>query len=143
MANGGYVTGYPDGTFLGNNYVTRAEFVTILVRFFSVADVDCSFTDVAPTHWAYKYIATATSFGWLNGYSDGTFRPNQPITRAEAVTVINRMLNRGVNSGSDLGSFYLKNFSDNRDPDAWYYYEIIEACNTHEATGKRPNENWK
>ncbi len=141
MANGGYVNGYPDGSFRGGNYITRAEFVTLLVRFFRLEDVECNFKDVSPDHWAYKYIATATYFGWLTGYEDGTFRPDQPITRAEAVTVVNRMLERGVDGSTDLGVF--KNFSDNTNPNSWYYYEIIEAANTHKSSGKRPNETWE
>lgn len=140
MANGGYVEGYPDGTFGGDKMITRAEFVTILVRFFGLTDADCIFSDVSTSHWAYKYIATATAYGWLLGYEDGTFRPDQAITRAEAVTVINRMLNRGVDETSNIGN--AKNFPDTMDPKKWYYYEIIEAANDHEYTGHRPNEQW-
>ncbi len=140
MANGGYVEGYPDGTFGGDKMITRAEFVTILVRFFGLTDADCIFSDVSTSHWAYRYIATATAYGWLLGYEDGTFRPDQAITRAEAVTVINRMLNRGVNETSNIGD--AKTFPDTMDPKKWYYYEIIEAANYHEYTGHRPNEQW-
>ncbi|MBO4677531.1 MAG: S-layer homology domain-containing protein, partial [Oscillospiraceae bacterium] len=140
MANGGYVEGYPDGTFGGDKMITRAEFVTILVRFFGLTNADCIFSDVSTSHWAYKYIATATAYGWLLGYEDGTFRPDQAITRAEAVTVINRMLNRGVDETSNIGE--VKNFPDTMDPKKWYYYEIIEAANYHEYTGHRPNEQW-
>ena len=140
MANGGYVVGYPDGTFGGDKMITRAEFVTILVRFFGLTDADCIFSDVSRSHWAYKYIATATAYGWLTGYEDGTFRPDQAITRAEAVTVINRMLNRGVDATSNLSNF--KTFPDTMDSRKWYYYEIIEAANHHEYTGHRPNEQW-
>ena len=140
MANGGYVEGYPDGTFGGDKMITRAEFVTILVRFFGLTDADCTFSDVSTSHWAYKYISTATAYGWLLGYEDGTFRPDQAITRAEAVTVINRILNRGVNETSNIGD--AKTFPDTMDPKKWYYYEIIEAANYHEYTGHRPNEQW-
>ena len=140
MANGGYVEGYPDGTFGGDKMITRAEFVTILVRFFGLANADCIFTDVSRSHWAYKYIATATAYGWLLGYEDGTFRPDQAITRAEAVTVINRMLNRGVDETSNISG--AKTFPDTMDPKKWYYYEVIEAANDHEYTGHRPNEQW-
>ena len=140
MANGGYVVGYPDGTFRGDSPITRAELVTMLVRFFGLVDVDCSYNDVLTSHWAYKYIATATAYGWLTGYEDNTFRPDQPVTRAEAVTIINRMLNRGVDGTSALGSF--KTFIDNQDSSKWYYYEIIEGANNHECTGHRPNEQW-
>ena len=139
MEKGNYVLGYPDGTFGGDRSITRAEFSAILVRFFGTNDASASFTDVDSSHWAYRYIATAASYGWLEGYPDGTFRPDQPITRAEVMTLINRILNRGVNEESQLGDF--TNFPDNVQG-AWYYYEIIEAVNDHEYTGTRPNENW-
>ena len=142
MVNGGYIVGYPDGTFRGDSPITRAEFITILVRFFGLANVDCVFSDIPETHWAYKYIATATSYGWINGYEDDTFRPDRSLSRAEAVTVINRMLNRGVDATSNL-SGNVRIFPDTANPAMWYYYEIIEAANSHEYTGHRPNENWK
>ena len=139
MANGKYITGYPDGTFGGNKNITRAEFVAMLVRFIRVQNEDCSFTDVSRDYWAYGCIATATKAGWIAGYTDGTFRPEQPITRAEAMTIINRVLNRGVNEKSELMNF--RAWPDN-EPSAWYYYEVIEASNEHEYTGSRPSENW-
>lgn len=139
MENGKYITGYPDGTFGGNKNITRAEFVAILVRFIGVQNEDCSFTDVSRDYWAYGCIATATKAGWIAGYTDGTFKPEQPITRAEAMTIINRVLNRGVNEKSELMNFRV--WPDN-EPSAWYYYEVIEASNEHEYTGSRPSENW-
>lgn len=139
MANGKYITGYPDGTFGGNKNITRAEFVAMLVRFIGVQNEDCSFIDVSRDYWAYGCIATATKAGWIAGYTDGTFKPEQPITRAEAMTIINRVLNRGVNEKSELMNFRV--WPDN-DPSAWYYYEVIEASNEHEYTGSRPSENW-
>ena len=140
MAKGEYVNGYPDGTFGGEKDITRAEFVTLLVRFFDPATASISFKDVSSGHWAYQSIVTAYAYGWINGYEDGTFRPDQPITRAEAVAIINRILGRGIDADSTLGDF--KNFSDNTDTNKWYYYEIIEAANSHEYTGERPSENW-
>lgn len=139
MANGKYITGYPDGTFGGNKNITRAEFVAMLVRFIGVQNEDRSFIDVSRDYWAYGCIATATKAGWIAGYTDGTFKPEQPITRAEAMTIINRVLNRGVNEKSELMNFRV--WPDN-DPSAWYYYEVIEASNEHEYTGSRPSENW-
>ncbi len=139
MANGQYIMGYPDGTFGGDRSITRAEFVAMLVRFIGVEDEDCGFTDVSRNHWAYGYIATATEAGWIAGYPDGTFKPEQPITRAEAMSIINRALNRGVNEDSELLNF--KVWPDNN-PYAWYYYDVIEASNEHEYTGLRPSENW-
>lgn len=139
MANGKYIMGFPDGTFGGNKNITRAELVAMLVRFIEVQNEDCSFTDVSRDYWAYGCIATATKAGWIAGYPDGTFKPEQPITRAEAMTIINRVLNRGVNEKSELMNF--KVWPDN-EPSAWYYYEVIEASNEHEYTGSRPSENW-
>lgn len=139
MANGKYIMGYTDGTFGGQNEISRAEFVAMLTRFVDVKKGSFSFTDVPKTHWAYDCIATATQAGWIKGYTDGTFKPNQSITRAEAMSIINRVLDRGVSRGSELLSY--KVWPDNS-PTEWYYYEIIEATNDHEYTGTRPNENW-
>ena len=139
MARGGYVSGYPDGTFKGNNKITRAEFVTLLVNFMGGNDGYANFTDVSSDHWAYKQIATASK-GLVSGYPDGTFKPDQAITRAEAMSIINRILNRGVNAESYLGNIIT--FPDNSNPNAWYYYEVIEATNDHEYEGRRPNENY-
>ena len=100
-----------------------------------------SLKSVAENHWAYEYIATATTYGWINGYEDGTFRPDRALSRAEAVTVINRMLNRGVDETSQLGDDVMI-FPDVADPRMWYYYEVIEASNFHEYTGHHPNETW-
>ena len=140
MVKGGYLMGYPAGIFGGDQAITRAEFAALLVRFFGETEATCEFSDVSDGHWAYKFIATAASYSWLAGYPEGTFKPDQAITRAEAITVINRILERGVDKDSELGN--IKTFSDNADPDAWYYYDIIEATNDHEYTGKRPSENW-
>ena len=90
-------------------------------------------------HWAYEFIATATNAGWIAGYTDGTFGPDRTITRAEAMTILNSVLNRGVNEKSELLNF--KVWPDNPES-AWYYYEIIEASNAHEYTGSRPSEAW-
>ena len=139
MANGGYITGYEDGTFGGNKPITRAEFVAMLVRFIGLEEAQCSFTDVSRTHWAYEHIATATAAEWIGGYPDGTFGPSRSITRAEAMTIINRVLDRGVNEESALPDF--KVWPDNPET-AWFYYEVIEATNDHEYTGSRPSEDW-
>ncbi len=140
MAKGGYVQGYPDGSFKGGKNITRAEFVTILARMLNPSDGINTFAVVTDSHWACDFIAAASGAGWIEGYEDGSFRPDQTITRAEVVTIINRILNRGVNGSSRLGDYY--NPTDNADKNAWYYYDIIEACNDHERTGSRPSENW-
>ena len=139
MANGGYVTGYSDGTFGGDKSITRAEFVTMMVRFVNPAEGTKTFTDVPETYWAYQSISTATAAGWIAGYSDGSFGPEKLITRAEVMTIINRVLNRGVDEDSELLDF--KQWPDNKSSD-WFYYDVIEATNGHEYTGSRPSENW-
>jgi hypothetical protein len=139
MAKGNYVTGYPNGTFGGNKKITRAEFVAIAARFMDAKDGTVTFTDVSSSNWAYQYIATAVSYGWITGYADGTFKPNQYITRAEAITIINRMLNRGVDAAGLIEGF--KAWPDNISGQ-WYYYDVIEATNDHEYTGARPSEVW-
>ena len=140
MANGEYIEGYPDNTFKGNNAITRAEFVTIMIRFLDEdMDYENPFSDI-DNHWAKDYIVKAVGAGWIDGYPDGTFQPNDLITRAEAMKIINSVLHRGINEDSELGDF--KNFPDNKDTTAWCYYEILEAINDHEYTGQRPNENW-
>lgn len=139
MAKGGYVTGYKDGTFGGEKSITRAEFVTMLVRFIGPAVGTMTFIDVPETYWAYESISTATAAGWIVGYGDGRFGPEKPITRAEAMTIINRVLNRGVDGNSELLGF--KKWVDNK-PSDWFYYDVIEATNSHEYTGARPSENW-
>ena len=139
MSNGGYLVGYPDGTFGGNKNITRAEFVTMLVKFIGEKEAECRFSDVSRDHWAYGYIAAATQAGWLAGYADGTFQPAQAITRAEAMAILNRILQRGVDKNSEL--LHFKAWPDNL-PTDWFYYEVIEATNGHEYTGSRPSENW-
>lgn len=139
MAKGNYVLGYQDGTFRGEKTITRAEFVTMLVRFIQPTKGKKVFSDVDESHWAYNEIGTASAAGWISGYGDGKFGPDKSITRAEVASILNRVMNRGVNEKSTLLNF--KNWKDNP-AGSWYYYEIIEAGNTHEYTGTRPSENW-
>ena len=141
MVNGGYIDGYDDGTFMGNQAITRAEFITTLVRFIGVDETAAvDFTDVSEDYWAYGYIATAVTAGWIEGYEDGTFMPDGSITRAEAITIINRVLERGIDEDSELPDG-ITAWPD-VDTEDWYYYEIIEASNAHEYTGTRPDEDW-
>lgn len=140
LTNGGYINGYPDGTFGGDNTITRMEFVAMLVRVLGVDETaECNYSDVSRDNWAYRYIATASQVGWVNGIGDGTFRPEQPITRAEAMAIFNRILNRGVDENSSIDGH--KTWTDNQ-PGTWYYYEVIEATTSHEYTGSRPSEDW-
>ena len=139
MAAGGYIQGYADGTFGANKPITRAEFVCLAARFATKTTGFASYTDVDNGHWAARSIAICASNGWVQGYEDGTFRPDQPITRAEAMTIINRMLGRGVSKGYVCKG--AARFTDN-DPGSWYYYEILEATNDHEYHNARPFEQW-
>ena len=140
LAGGGYINGYEDGTFLGDEAITRAEFVAILARFIGVDDSTAAFTDLAADYWAYEYISTAVNTGWIEGYVNGSFMPEQHITRAEAMTIINRVLDRGIDEDSEIPDGIVQ-WPDNGS-DAWYYYEVVEATNDHEYTGSRPDEDW-
>ena len=124
-------SGYPDGTFRPDAYITRAEFATIAARFLSdVYGGTSMFTDITG-HWAEDYINRAAAAGWINGYADGTFRPNAYITRAEAVTLINRMLDRAPDANHLLAD--MVRWPDNPET-AWYYADIQEATNSHDYT---------
>ena len=132
MANAGILTGYPDGTFKPNAPITRAEFAAIAARFSDVAyNGACSFTDVAKTHWAFDEISLAEHLGWITGYPDDTFRPSRNITRGEAMTLINRVLERAVEE--DHMHKNMVKWIDNS-PSAWYYEAVQEATNSHTYT---------
>ena len=143
MASAGIVTGYPDGTFGPSKQVTRAEFAAIAARFdsetYSGPDL---FPDIAG-HWAAEEINRAAAKGWIMGDENGNFRPNDPITRAEAVTMINRVLERQPETEEDLLDGMIV-FTDNMDPDVWYYLAVQEAANGHEYVRKSNgiHETW-
>lgn len=82
-------------------------------------------------HWAIKYITHAEENGWVNGYEDGTFKPDQPITRAEAMKITNRVLERAVEKNADLLREDMITWTDNT-PDKWYYRDVQEATNSHD-----------
>ncbi len=136
MENAGIVEGYEDGTFRPNNYITRAEFATIASRYDRLtATSEMSFTDVLASHWAYKNINSAVDHGWVKGYEDGSFKPDDHIKRTEVVTVVNRMLGRNAKvefEGKSTDGLVM--FPDNL-ASHWAYYEVIESSNTHEAPG--------
>ena len=130
LTNMNILSGYEDGTFRPNAYVTRAEFATIAARFSDgPTDEYASFTDVPKTHWASKFIAKATKLGWIVGDGDGKFRPEEYITRAEAMSLVNRVLERGVDEEGLCENVI--QWPDNK-PDAWYYTDVLEATNSHE-----------
>ena len=130
LSSMGIITGYPDGTFHPNAAITRAEFAAIAARFDNDGDKTAAkFSDIA-THWAKDEISIAYNNGWITGYPDGTFGPQRDITRAETMTLVNRVLNRQPETEDDL----LPNmtvWTDNANPKAWYYLAVQEATNSH------------
>lgn len=131
LSNMGILKGYEDGTFHPNAPVTRAEFAAIAARFSDgAADDYATFSDVPNDYWASKEIAKAAKLGWIKGYKDGTFRPTNNITRAEVMTLVNRVLERGVDE-KGLTEDAIQ-WADNLDKSAWYYYDVQEATNSHE-----------
>ena len=130
LANAGILSGYEDGSFRPNAAITRAELVKIAVSFYdSDAAEDSDFSDVEG-HWADMFINAAYGRGFISGYGDGTFKPDQAVTRAEAMKIINRTLDRHPDADHLLRGMIT--FSDNMDKDAWYYAEVQEATNSHE-----------
>ena len=146
MTENNIIKGYEDGTFRPNAPITRAEFATIASKFDEILGGDVKgFYDVPASHWALKYINSAYERGWVTGYEDGSFRPDRFITRAEVVTVTNKMLIRYadvdyVRAHRDL----LINFKD-LDESHWAYFNIMEATHGHDfmrkANGK--DETWE
>ena len=131
MSDMDIVFGRTDYQFDPDAYITRAEFAAIAARFDSDSySGDDLFTDIEG-HWAADQINRAAEKGWITGYPDGTFGPNRYITRAEAVTMINRVLNR-MPKDKDALHEDMKVFVDNADTNAWYYLAIQEATNSHE-----------
>lgn len=145
----GIIKGYDDNTFRPDSSVTRAEFVSMTVRFYdlfedikSVSDTT-KYTDISGGHWAIKDISYATSEKWLNGYADGTFKPDINITRAEVVTVVNRATGRNADKeyiNKNLSS--LNKFTDLKNNSYWAFYDIEEACNDHKAANSSDGEVW-
>lgn len=137
------ITGYPDGTFKPNKPITRAEFAAIAARFDETqSGKSATFSDVIG-HWAAKEIGIAYYNDWIKGYPDGTFKPDQNITRAEAMTMINRVLERKPESPADLLT-NMNKWTDNMDTSKWYYLDIQEATNSHAYTRKTFNyELWR
>ena len=126
----GIVKGDSQGKFNPNAPITRAEFAAIAARFDNKANTTAvDFSDIA-SHWAKNEISAAANNGWINGYTDGTFRPNNKITRAEAMTLVNRVLKRLPETAEDLHNDMIK-WSDNSDTSAWYYLAVQEATNSH------------
>ena len=131
LSNAGILDGYEDGTFRPDGNITRAEFATITARFLEASyDGGNRFPDI-DGHWAAEYINEAANAGIVDGYEDGTFRPQQNITRAEAVTMVNRTVDRHPDADHLLDN--MGTWPDNPES-AWYYAQIQEATNAHAYT---------
>lgn len=142
LARYGIAVGYTDGLFHGEEPITRAEFTAMAVRFFDAyGDGDPAimenyggFWDVSPGHWAAGYIEDAARYGWVVGYGDGTFQADDEITRAEVVTIVNRLLGREADqeyiADNPRGLILFPDVSK----DYWAYYDILEAANGHTAS---------
>lgn len=142
MQQFGIITGYADGSFRPDASVTRAEFAAIASRFEKLTEGTKSFSDVPSSHWAAKYINFAATRGWVNGYADGTFQPNNSITRAEVAAVTCRLLERNADQSyirSHLSE--LRAFTDVSESH-WAYWYTIEAANGHDYTKSGSSETW-
>lgn len=143
LTNIGIISGRSDTQFAPNAYITRSEFATMAARFSKGEyDGETMFTDISG-HWAESYINRAAFLGWIVG-DNGLFRPDDFITRAEAMTLTNRVLGRQPESIDDILTDDMVKFIDNADVNAWYYLAIQEATNSHDyemkADGK--HEKW-
>ena len=141
MAAMGILNGRADDTFAPNEPITRAEFATICARFdHSEITADAHFSD-GETHWAKDFIARAAALGWIQGRSADVFDPDAKITRAEAMTLINRVLRRLPESADSLLED-MRTWPDNPS-DRWYYLAVQEATNSHTAVQEDAGETWE
>ena len=133
LTRAGILDGYEDGSFRPNASITRAEFTKIAVSFFKhVGGASANpFSDVPESAWYAEFVKAAAELGLIDGYEDGTFRPNAPITRAEACTIVNRTLGRAPDKDNLLPEHEMLTWPDNS-RDAWYYAQIQEATNSHD-----------
>ena len=145
----GIIGGYEDGTFRPDAPVTRAEFTAMTVRYYGLFHEvkypanTTKYADVSNSYWAVKDITFATNEKWLNGYADGSFRGDSNITRAEVVTVANRVMGRTPDKeyiNDNLAA--LNKFTDLKNNSHWAYYDIMEAANAHFAVSSSENETW-
>ncbi|EGS30570.1 hypothetical protein HMPREF9130_1832 [Peptoniphilus sp. oral taxon 375 str. F0436] len=140
----GILKGYEDHTFRPNNPISRAEFAAIAMRFDQLKPATMPFTDVGENHWAHDAIASAYAKGWISGYPDKTFRPEENIKRSEVATMTNQVLNRYADKAwVQEHKNLIVHFID-IGQDHWAYYPIVEATNGHDYTRKSDgkNENW-
>ena len=143
MTQLGIVDGH-DGSYNPNKNITRAEFITMAVRFAAHVESASNYSDVNKSYWAYSSISAATAYGWISGYDDGLFRPNDQITRAEVSVIMNRVLGR-VPDHFFIGDnkLELRSFPDLSSND-WYYYDLADATNGHNFDMSKSNlETWE
>lgn len=128
----GIIGGYSDNTFRPNQYITRAEFVSLMVAFFEAEDIEYQniFSDISESDWYYKSVLIGVNKGFIAGYPNGSFKPNQYITRAEACKIVNSVLCR---KPIEPGLYdNLINWPD-LEKSAWYYLDVMEATHSHGA----------
>ena len=137
------LSGYPDGTFQPNRTITRAEFAVMALGFADrMENAVCSYYDVRRDDWFHTYVAQASEYGWIGGYPDGTFRPNNMITRAEVCVIVNNMLGRDADKRFiDRNGNALNDFVD-LPGSHWAFYAITEATNSHKYTLDYGEESW-
>lgn len=142
LASLGVVSGVGDNKFEPNRSITRAEFTTMAMKFaVGGEEGENIFSDVDKDDWFYKAVVDSIQYGWIHGYPDGTFRPNNPITRAEVTAIVNNMLGRAADEDFvDEHAEELTPFSDIEKH--WAYYHIVEATNDHDYTKPSSGENW-
>jgi uncharacterized repeat protein (TIGR02543 family) len=133
LASRTILSGFPDGTFRPNAPITRAELTAVMSRFFDINDgAGNGFADVTDSHWAFRYINNAHNRGWVTGFEDGTFRPNNATIRAEAVTIINRVLSRTPNPETIRYWLDGERLFNDLANSHWAYYQIMEAAIEHD-----------
>lgn len=144
LAARGIIAGFVDGRFHPYEAVSRAQIVAILQRVSGISPAQStSFSDVSRDHWAYNAICVAQQEGWVAGYPDGSFRPNRSVSRAEAVTILNGFLDRHPDRAAIDANPNLR-FIPDVSPDAWYYYNVMEACVTHSCSHNEDGtETWR
>ena len=139
LNNAGVITDSSNGYFRPNEAITRAELAAMLANFTETAGAANYFNDVSASYWAANAIAICAKLGWINGYPDGTFRPDKNVTRAELMAMINRATGRAPKS-ADAFLPGMKTWIDNT-ADKWYYLDVQEATNSHSYTVKG-SETW-
>ncbi|WP_417181723.1 S-layer homology domain-containing protein, partial [Agathobaculum sp.] len=133
LYNIGLLEGKSKDTFAPNAPISRAEFAALAARFQNLKYTSGKvFSDVEKGHWAYSYINAASEAGWIQGYPDGTFRPNKEITRTETVTLVNNMINRAV-TREKLKELNVKNPYNDLAESFWGYTDLMEATVSHTA----------